>query len=75
MGKLDVIRELDSLLTLCEGKVAILDALDRDTTTSDAYDMHDQITGMYNGLKKLRETSQRAELVIPEHVTNIIKES
>jgi len=74
MDKLKVIRELDSLLTLCEGKVAILDALDRDTTTSDSYDMHDQITGMYNSLKKLRETSQRAELVIPEHVTNIIKE-
>jgi len=55
MGKLDVIRELDSLLKSCEGKVAILDALDRDTTTSDVYDMHDQITGMYNGLKKLRE--------------------
>jgi hypothetical protein len=75
MGKLNVIRELDSLLTLCEGKVAILDALDRDTTTSDAYDLHDHITGMYLALKSIRETSQRAELVIPEHVTNIIKES
>tara|TARA_R110001632_G_scaffold174341_1_gene293931 strand:+ start:206 stop:433 length:228 start_codon:yes stop_codon:yes gene_type:complete len=75
MGKLKVIRELDHLLKLCQGKVAILDALDRDTSTSDAYDMHDQINGMYVGLKKVRETSLRAELVIPKHVTTTIEEN
>ena len=73
MGKLEVIRELDSLLKLCEGKLEILNALDKDTTTSDSYDMHDQIVSMYEGIKAVREASQSAELVIPDHVTTIIE--
>ena len=73
MDKKKVIEEFDHLLKLCEGKLEILNALDKDTTTSDSYDMHDQIVSMYKGIKAVREASQRAELVIPDHVTTIIE--
>ena len=31
-------------------KVAVLDALDRDTTSDSAYDLHDQLTSMFQAL-------------------------
>ena len=46
-------------------KVAVLDALDRDTTSDSAYDLHDQLTSMFQALDKFEAVVQRAVNVVP----------
>jgi len=42
-----------------------LDALDRDTTSDSAYDLHDQLTSMFQALDKFEAVVQRAVKVVP----------
>jgi len=44
-------------------KVNVLDALDRDTTTTGSYDLHDQLTSMSQTLKEFEAVVQRAVLI------------
>jgi len=46
-------------------KVAVLDALDRDTTSDSAYDLHDQLTSLFQALDKFEAVVQRAVKVVP----------
>ena len=46
-------------------KVNVLDALDRDTTTTGSYDLHDQLTSMFQALDKFEAVVQRAVKVVP----------
>ena len=46
-------------------KVDVLDALDRDTTTTGSYDLHDQLTSMSQTLKEFEAVVQRAVNVVP----------
>jgi len=46
-------------------KVNVLDALDRDTTTTGSYDLHDQLTSMSQTLKEFEAVVQRAVKVVP----------
>ena len=46
-------------------KVDVLDALDRDTTTTGSYDLHDQLTSMSQTLKEFEAVVQRAVKVVP----------
>ena len=43
----------------------VLDALDRDESTSGCYDLNDQLVTMDNALKKLSEVTDRAWNVVP----------
>ena len=46
-------------------KVNVLDALDRDTTTTGSYDLHDQLTSMFQTLDEFDAVVQRAVKVVP----------
>jgi len=46
-------------------KVNVLDALDRDTTFSDSYDLTDQLSTMSQTLKEFEAVVQRAVNVVP----------
>jgi beta-galactosidase beta subunit len=46
-------------------KVNVLNALDRDTTTSGSYDLHDQLTSMFQALDKFDTAVMNAVKVVP----------
>jgi hypothetical protein len=46
-------------------KVAVLDALDRDTTSDSAYDLTDQMATMFQNLNEFEAAVQRAVKVVP----------
>jgi hypothetical protein len=46
-------------------KVNILNALDRDTTTSGSYDLHDQLTSMFQALDMFDRAVMNAVKVVP----------
>ena len=46
-------------------KVNVLDALDRDTTTTGSYDLHDQLTSMFQALDKFDTAVKNGVKVVP----------
>jgi hypothetical protein len=46
-------------------KVNVLDALDRDTTTTGSYDLHDQLTSMIQALDMFDRAVMNAVKVVP----------
>lgn len=46
-------------------KVNVLNALDDDTTSSSAYDLHDQLTTMYKTLENFDAVVKRAVAAVP----------
>ena len=57
----DIVKVLDRL----RQKIEVLDALDRDTSTSGAYDLHDQLTSMSNYLSSVSNTVVHAINIVP----------
>jgi len=55
-----VLDDMNCLLAKLNQKLRILSALDSDTTTSEAWDLHDQITGMMDALDKFEGSMKRA---------------
>ena len=54
---------MSGMLEQMRRKVDVLDALDRDTTTTGSYDLHDQLTSMSQTLKEFEAVVQRAVLI------------
>lgn len=62
-----VLDDMDCLLVKLNQKLRILSALDSDTTTSEAGDLHDQITGMMDAIDKFEGPMKRAKKI--NHLT------
>jgi len=55
-----VLDDMNCLLAKLNQKLRILSALDSDTTTSEAGDLHDQITGMMDAIDQFEGPMRRA---------------
>tara|TARA_R110000796_G_scaffold19554_1_gene58684 strand:- start:671 stop:928 length:258 start_codon:yes stop_codon:yes gene_type:complete len=63
--KRQTLTDMSELITSLTQKMRVLDALDRDESTSGAYDLNDQLVTMDNALKKLSAVTDRAWNVVP----------
>tara|TARA_R110000751_G_scaffold286538_1_gene391036 strand:+ start:177 stop:407 length:231 start_codon:yes stop_codon:yes gene_type:complete len=63
--KHEVIADMEHLLECVWAKCAVLDALDRDTTSSGSYDLVDQLTTIRKYIEELRQALDRAGRVVP----------
>lgn len=58
--KVEVLYSMQDLLNLLEVKLGVLDALDRDYSQSDAYDLQDQLTTITKSLHSLNGAVARS---------------
>ena len=63
--KREVVAGMEYLLKCFTEKLAVLDALDRDTDSSGAYDLHDQIHTLSKCSSDLADCLNRTGKVIP----------
>lgn len=63
--KRQTLTDMSELLNTFTQKVTVLDALDRDESTSGAYDLNDQLQLIRNLLPKLIGVTDRAWNVVP----------
>jgi hypothetical protein len=63
--KSSTLSEMAILTHQIQGKLILLDALDRDTTQPDNYDLTDQIVTLEKTLKALRDVISRAHNIVP----------
>jgi beta-galactosidase beta subunit len=56
---------MSGMLEQLRQKVNILNALDRDTTTSGSYDLHDQLTSMVQAMDKFDTAVMNGVKVVP----------
>ena len=63
--KLNVLAAIVLLNAQLKGKVREIERLDRDTSTSGALDVVDQITTMEDALKRLAGALSRAQSIVP----------
>ncbi len=61
-----VVSDMSLMVHQLRLKYEILDALDRDTTEDNSYELHDQLATISNHINKLNEVLQRSTLIIPE---------
>lgn len=61
--KAKTLTEMVNLMNALECKLALLDALDRDVTTEDCMDLHDQLTTMTHSMSHLTGAVVRANKV------------
>lgn len=61
-----VLGEIGDLVDDLSSKLAILEALDEDTTCSGSYDLHDQLTTMFNCKRDLDRCLVRSHRVVPD---------
>lgn len=61
--KSQTILEMRRLMEKFQQKLAILDALDRDTSCSNAFDHMDQVSTLASYVRKVNECIERCELV------------
>jgi len=62
--KLEVLSSLQALTSSVKAKVIVLDALDRDNE-SGAYDLHDQLTTLWELTEKLQAVVLRCVSIVP----------
>jgi len=63
--KSSTLSEMAILTHQIQGKLILLDALDRDTTQPDNYDLTDQIVTLEKTLQALRDVISRAHNIVP----------
>ena len=63
--KSSTLSEMAILTHQIQGKLILLDALDRDTTQPDQYDLTDQIVTLEKTLQSLRDVISRAHNIVP----------
>ncbi len=63
--KRQTLTSMSELIDTLKQKIRVLDALDRDESTSGCYDLCDQVTIMTAKCKELSEVSDRAWKVVP----------
>lgn len=63
--KSSTLSEMAILTHQIQGKLILLDALDRDTTQPDQYDLTDQIVTLEKTLQALRDVISRAHNIVP----------
>tara|TARA_R110000803_G_scaffold158657_1_gene222901 strand:+ start:999 stop:1244 length:246 start_codon:yes stop_codon:yes gene_type:complete len=63
--KLNVLAAIVFLNAQLKGKVREIERLDRDTSTSGAFDVVDQITTMEDALERLAGAVSRAQSIVP----------
>ena len=63
--KSSTLSEMAILTHQIQGKLILLDALDRDTTQPDKYDLTDQIVTLEKTLQALRDVISRAHNIVP----------
>lgn len=60
-----VVEEMEDILKRFTESLAVLDALDRDTGSSGAYDLYDQLFTLIKSSESLSACLKRIELIIP----------
>ena len=60
-----VVEEMEDILKRFTESLAVLDALDRDTGSSGAYDLHDQLFTLIKSSESLAACLKRIRLIIP----------
>ena len=63
--KTEMLQEVESALEVVTSKMAILEALDKDSSCSGCCDLVDQLFVMHGSLDTLKKATQRATLVVP----------
>jgi hypothetical protein len=63
--KHEVVEEMEHILKRFTESLAVLDALDRDTGSSGAYDLHDQLFTLTKSSESLAACLKRIRLIIP----------
>lgn len=64
--KIEVLLELKALTKSMHRKCRILDAIDRDADSSGAYDLHDQIQTLFEGIESIRTCINRSLKIVPD---------
>mgnify|MGYP003629491791 CR=1 FL=1 len=64
--KIEVLLELKALSKAMNQKRRILDAIDRDADSSGAYDLHDQIQTLFEGIESIRTCINRSLKIVPD---------
>ena len=63
--KHQMLQEIESALEVVTSKMAILEALDQDSSCSGCCDLIDQLFMMHGSLDTLKASTSRAKLVVP----------
>jgi hypothetical protein len=64
--KREVLEAIDGLLQNVCDKLYILEALDKDNTTSGCYDLHDQLNDLFTSHNTLVRCVKRSKSVVPQ---------
>ena len=64
--KHQTLKQIGDLVDDLSSKLAILEALDEDSTCSGSYDLHDQLTTMFNCRRDLDRCLVRSHKVVPD---------
>lgn len=64
VAKAKVLQDMLGLMNAMECKLGLLDALDRDVTTEDCMDLHDQVATMAHSMARLTGAVNRAQGVV-----------
>ena len=68
--KHEVVADMEYHLKVFMDKLRILEALDKDTSSSGAYDLYDQLKTLRNGYETLVDCLNRAGKIIPYQEDN-----
>ena len=64
--KIEVLLELKALAKSMHRKRRILAAIDEDSDSSGAYDLHDQIQTLFEGIESIRTCINRSLKIVPD---------
>ena len=64
--KVETLWQMSTLVDQMQRKLAILDAVDRDTTHSGSYDLTDQITNLHGKITAIVECIERSKGIVGE---------
>ena len=64
--KREVLEALDDLMKPLSDKLDILDALDKDSSCSGSYDLHDQLFLLRSAHESLQKCIERSKLIVPD---------
>ena len=64
--KHQTLKQIGDLVDDLSSKLVILEALDEDSTCSGSYDLHDQLTTMFNCRRDLDRCLVRSHKIVPD---------